>query len=178
MQRVRRRAARKKEVTVCFLENVLFGSPQKMTGDEDGVTLLRGGRLAYGCYDVARDAELSETPTAEADGSSSDSAPSAKGEPKLGGIFKPGKQPLRGPGKRIVVQPRRFCGAADVKSKAVKKKKKAKRTGREQKPSVSRAGQRLKQAFHEQPYPFRPTSGLATASPSFSDASDACACVP
>ena len=91
---------------------------------------------------------------------------------------KPGKQPLRGPGKRIVVQPRRFCGVADVEKKAVKKKKKAKRTGREQKPSVSRAGQRLKQAFHEQPYPFRPTSGLAAASPSFSDASDACACVP
>ena len=89
---------------------------------------------------------------------------------------KPGKQPLRGPGKRIVVQPRRFCGVADVEKKAVKKKK-AKRTGREQKPSVSRAGQRLKQAFQEQPYPFRPSSGLAAASPSFSDASDACACV-
>ena len=87
---------------------------------------------------------------------------------------KPGKQPLRGPGKRIVVQPRRFCGVADVEKKAVKKKKKAKRTGREQKPSVSRAGQRLKQAFHELPNPFRPTSGLAAASPSFSDASDTC----
>ena len=149
-------------------------------GDEDGV-LLCGGRLAYGCYEVARDAEfsetptaeaaeLSETPTAEADGSSSDSAPSAKGEPRKDGIL---KHLLRGPGKRIVVQPRRFCGAADVENKAVKKKKK---NGivREQKPSVSRAGQRLKQACHELPYPFRPTSGLAAASPSFSDASDAC----
>jgi hypothetical protein len=53
MQTVRRRAGEKERSDRLLLENVLFGSPQKMTpGDEDEVTLLRGGRLAYGCYEL------------------------------------------------------------------------------------------------------------------------------
>ena len=41
-----------KEVTVAK-KKTYFSKSQKMTpGDEDEATLLRGGRLAYGCYEL------------------------------------------------------------------------------------------------------------------------------